>query len=27
MHDRHQIVEVGEQIEGFIERYKPAARR
>ena len=27
MHDRHQTVQLGEQIEGFIERYKPAARR
>jgi hypothetical protein len=27
MHDGHQIVELGEQIEGFIERYKPAPRQ
>ena len=27
MHDRHQAAQLGEQIEGFIERYKPSVRR
>jgi hypothetical protein len=26
MHDRHPAVQLGEQIEEFIQRYKPAAR-